>query len=100
MFASRRQRMRAKLYQSSRAMATLTPSSNQKDFAASEWKRSTAAKLVMRASKPISSAETGRGERAIGDSVVFPCMYVKGLSAQNNFSARRKFPKIGRESCR
>ena len=51
MLASRRHRMRAKLYQSSRAIATLTPSSNQKDFAAREWKRSTAAKPVMRASK-------------------------------------------------
>src|ERR1700719_3647155 len=57
MLASRRHRMRAKLYQSSRAIATLTPSSNQKDFTASEWKRKTAARLAISASKLSSSGE-------------------------------------------
>src|ERR1700733_573841 len=65
MLASRRHKMRTKLYQSRRAMATLTPSSNQKGFAASEFKRRAAAKTVIRASKISSNGEEGMKESTL-----------------------------------
>src|SRR5580692_10882354 len=72
MLASRRHRMRAKLYRSKRAMATLTPSSNQKDFAASEWNRRAAATAVIRARKISSIGDEARcGEGVIKDSALF-----------------------------
>src|SRR5437879_10487524 len=46
MLPSRRHRMRAKLYQSRRAISTLTPSSNQKDFLVRYRQRNTAPMTV------------------------------------------------------
>src|SRR5579863_4919118 len=72
MLASRRHKIRAKLYQSMRAIATLTPSSNQKDFAASEWKRRAVATAVIRASKISSNSdEAPCGEGVMKDSALF-----------------------------
>src|SRR5438445_10484670 len=100
MLPSRRHRMRTKLYQSSRAIATLTPSSNQKGFAAREWKRKRAARTVMTTTNVSSSAHKAGGqERGIVEEVdvVFPlCTFVSfvvnALPPQNSFSARLKFP--------
>jgi hypothetical protein len=53
-------------------MATLTPSSNQKDFAASEWNRRAAATAVIRVSRISSNGdEVPWGEGAMKDSALF-----------------------------
>ncbi len=49
--------MRIKFDQSRRAIATLTPSSNQKVLAAREWKQRRAETAVMSASTPSSRGE-------------------------------------------
>src|ERR1022692_1836133 len=103
--------MRAKLYQSSRAMATLTPSSNQKDLAAREWKRSTAARAVMKARKLSSSADgVALEESGIGkeEAVVFSFVYLCVLCGLRFFRLKQLLrpsqiaqrPEISRCECK
>src|SRR6266487_4668007 len=79
MLASRRHRMRMKLYQSKRAIPTLAPSSNQKLLTVNRWKRRTAAAAVIKARTLVISDRGSRGKKVLSECLLVSCSTSKDV---------------------